>query len=98
MKINVLLRPAVPKGYIATVLGWPSLMIEGSTKDDALKLAREAVMQQLSEFELVTLDLAQNANDPWAKFAGMWENDPTFDDFLAEVAAYRKEVDEQERE
>ncbi len=98
MKINVLLRPAVPKGYVATVLGWPSLTIEGSTKDDVLKSAREAVMQQLAQFELVTLDLAQNANDPWAKFAGMWEDDPTFDDFLAEVAAYRRERDEQEQE
>jgi len=30
------------------------------------------------------------------KLAGIWENDPTFDDFQAEIAAYRRELDEQE--
>jgi len=29
------------------------------------------------------------------KFAGMWENDPTFDDFLAEIKAYREELDKE---
>lgn len=98
MKINVLLRPQLPRGYVATVLGWPNLIGEGTTKDEALSRARESVTQQLSQFELVTLDLGQNASDPWAKFAGMWEDDPTFEDFLAEVAAYRKEREEQEQE
>ena len=98
MKVNVLLQPKQSQGYIATVLGWPNLIIEGTTKDEALKHARESVTRQLAQFELFTLDLEQNAVDPWAKFAGMWEDDPTFDDFLSEVAAYRKELDGQEQE
>lgn len=33
-------------------------------------------------------------DDPWIKRAGAFKDDPTWDDFLAEIAAYRKEIDE----
>lgn len=31
--------------------------------------------------------------DPWLKMAGVFKDDPTFDNFLAEVDAYRIAVD-----
>lgn len=31
----------------------------------------------------------------WMKFAGMWKDDPTFDDFLTEIETYRKELDKE---
>ena len=30
---------------------------------------------------------------PWLKWARMWRDDPTYDDFLAAIEAYRREVD-----
>ena len=33
-------------------------------------------------------------NDPWVKYAGVFADDPSWDDFQAEIEAYRKEVDE----
>lgn len=30
---------------------------------------------------------------PWVKYAGMFKDDPDFDDFLAEMEAYRREID-----
>lgn len=32
-------------------------------------------------------------NDPWVKYAGMFSDDLDFDDFLAEMEAYRREID-----
>jgi hypothetical protein len=31
--------------------------------------------------------------DPWVKFAGMFKDDPLFDDFVEDMAAYRRELD-----
>lgn len=33
------------------------------------------------------------SDDPWVKYAGMFKDDPDFDDFLAEMEAYRREID-----
>ena len=33
------------------------------------------------------------SEDPWVKYAGMFKDDPDFDDFLAEMEAYRREID-----
>lgn len=32
-------------------------------------------------------------SDPWIKFAGMFKDDPLFDEFLEDMAAYRRELD-----
>ena len=97
MRVSILLQPNLPEGYMATVLGWPDLMIKGKTEEETLNNVRQEVTSRLQQSKFVTLEIHDDeSNDPWMKFAGMWENDPTFDDFLAEIAAYRRELDEQE--
>jgi Domain of unknown function (DUF4209) len=32
-------------------------------------------------------------SDPWVKFAGMFKDDPLFDEFVEDMAAYRREID-----
>jgi hypothetical protein len=32
-------------------------------------------------------------SDPWVKFAGMFKDDPLFDEFVQDMAAYRRELD-----
>jgi len=32
-------------------------------------------------------------SDPWIKFAGMFKDDPLFDEFVENMAAYRRELD-----
>lgn len=32
--------------------------------------------------------------NPWLEFAGMWADDPTWEDFLFEVDSYRQHIDE----
>lgn len=37
--------------------------------------------------------ISNPSDDPWVKYAGMFKDDPDFDDFLAEMEAYRREID-----
>mgnify|MGYP002624602215 CR=1 FL=1 len=97
MKLSTLLQEKAANGFTATVLGWPGLEMTASTRDEALQNIRQAIKDCLSKSELVTVDIDHELSDPWAKFVGMWEDDPYFDEFLEEIAAYRRERDADER-
>ena len=57
-------------------------------------------IQKLEEF----IDQLSQANHPtekphpWLEFAGIFKDDPSFDQFLQEMENYRQEVDVQEEE
>jgi|LakMenEpi03Aug12_release.lakeMendotaPanAssembly.Ray.scaffolds.fasta_scaffold361823_3 hypothetical protein len=57
-------------------------------------------MEKLEEF----IDqLSQDSNStekphPWLEFAGIFKDDPSFDQFLQEMENYRQEVDAQEED
>jgi hypothetical protein len=96
MTLNVLVQSNPEKGYTATVIGWPDFVVEGTTKEEALESVRAELARRLATSEIVTLEFEPtNHEHPWMKFAGMWKDDPTFDDFLAEIKAYREELDKE---
>jgi hypothetical protein len=44
--------------------------------------------------DVVSFDLpAEQAEHPWMKHAGMFKDDPLFDEVLEEIAIYRRELD-----
>lgn len=95
MTYEVILRKKDNK-YIARVRDWPELIIEENTREAAISQIKEQLVEYLSHPpEVVHIDLKTTAEtNPWLKFAGMWVDDPTWEDFLAEVEAYRRQVDQ----
>jgi predicted RNase H-like HicB family nuclease len=100
MQYQVFVQSRIDTTFIASVVGVPDCIAEGTTKEEAIAKATIALKQQLATGELVTIDLdpqsVEPETDPWIKHMGIFANDPTFDDFLAEVAAYRLQADAQE--
>ncbi len=96
MTLNVLIQSNPDTGFIAAVLGWPDFVVEGKTKEEALENVKTELTRRLAKSEIISLQFEPtNHEHPWMKFAGMWENDPTFDDFLQEIKAHREEVDKE---
>jgi predicted RNase H-like HicB family nuclease len=95
MTYDVILRKKDDR-YIARVREWPELIVEESTREAAITQVKAELTEYLSQpFEIIQIDLEPDTNDnPWLKFAGMWTNDPTWDDFLTEVETYRREIDQ----
>lgn len=89
-----------PEGQVsAMVLGWQDCRVEGETKEDALNKLRQLLNNRLQNTEIVSLDVSiPESEHPWMKFAGMFNDDPDFDDVLADIEAYRREVDEDMQE
>lgn len=86
--------------FIASVVGVPNCIAEGSSKEEAIKNAQNALTEIMAHSELVTIEIESpiiNQNfDPWLKHFGIFANDTTFDNFLEEISAYRQQVDEAE--
>ncbi|MBN4006547.1 hypothetical protein [Nostoc sp. LPT] len=81
----------------ATVLGLPDFKGSGVTKEEAI----EKLIQLLQERkpEIVTLEIERPQTEhPWIKFAGMFKDDPQFDEMLAYIEADRRELDAQMEE
>ena len=91
---DILLENLDKKGYTARVLAWPDCVVEAPTREAALMQIRAMILERLAKAEIVTLEIQpEEVNHPWLKFAGMWKDDPDFDEFQAEIARYRRELD-----
>ncbi|BAY80170.1 hypothetical protein NIES25_66580 (plasmid) [Nostoc linckia NIES-25] len=81
-------------GYQATVWGLPDCQVFSATREEALQNLHELVNSRFQNLEIVTQEIAAAKSEhPWMKFAGKYKDDPQFDDMLADIEAYRRELD-----
>jgi len=93
MDIPVLIEPVAGNGFRARG-GEPfALVAEGATREEALQKVREQLQERLQAgSQIVPLDVPGQEN-PWVKFAGMFKDDPLFDDWQAAIAENRRKAD-----
>lgn len=100
MKYQVFVQSRADGLFSATVVGVPDCTAEGMTQEEALTKATTALRARLAEGRLFTVEVeeasAQKTANPWLEIHGSLRNDPTFDDFLAEIAYYRQQLDAEE--
>ena len=100
MTYEVILRKTQNK-YIPRVRDWPEVVIEEDTREAAITQIKQqltAYLSQPPEIIPIELEPAAPGEHPWLQFAGMWADDPTWDDFMTEVAASRQEMDKADTE
>ncbi|BDA70615.1 hypothetical protein RIVM261_074600 [Rivularia sp. IAM M-261] len=80
--------------WTAQVLGSQELRADGNTREEALKHLKEQLTQQLAQTEIVQIEvpLPKSFNSILA-LAGKYKDDPDFDDVVAAIHEYRKQVD-----
>ncbi|NEO78304.1 hypothetical protein [Moorena sp. SIO4G3] len=58
---------------------------------------RQLLSERLAQADIISLEVESVNNEhPWMEFAGMYANNPLFDEVLADIAAYRDEIDAEE--
>jgi len=83
--------------YTATVWGLPECKTEASTREEAIQNLYEIVNTRLQNVEIVTAEIeAPSPRNPWIEFAGMYQDNPLFDEVVSNIAAYRREIDLEE--
>ena len=95
MAIPVLIEPLANNGFRATSGPPLEVSVEAPTRDEALAKLRKKLGKRLKNgAELIALDLAHAAEqNPWVRFAGMFKDNPMFDEVLEIMAENRRKDD-----
>jgi predicted RNase H-like HicB family nuclease len=91
----------LPDGlFSAFVIGVPDIVAEGATEEEALDKATTLLKERLATGKLFTIEVDEIPNggvaNPWLDTHGALRDDPTFDDWVEEIAKYRREVDDED--
>lgn len=103
MQYQVFVQNPTERTFMASVVGLPNLTANGITEQEAIERLKSILDAQFKHGKLVTIDIDvpsdrfPEPSDPWIANMGIFQDDPTFDDFLVEVNAYRNEIDTTER-
>ena len=75
------------------MLGHPAIGGRGPTREAAISRAQAALSEAMASGETVsvTLDLADP--NPWLEDAGVWKDDPQWEEYQAAIEEYRREAD-----
>jgi len=90
--------------YTATVPALPGCYSQGISEEEALHNIRAAIAETLARVTITTVEVEETPKEvvippnedsvhTWAKYAGMWKDDPSFDDFLAQIEADRRQFE-----
>jgi len=97
MKIPVLIEPIANDGFRATGGSPFEVTAQGTTREEALARLREAIDHRMVEGSvLVPLEINTTEENPWDAVAGMFRDDPLFDEWQEAIAENRRKVDEHE--
>lgn len=95
MQYQIFIQNQSEQNFVASVIGMPALTVEGKTEEEAIFKVKSALEAQLATGKLVTIEvnLESQTNQilPQMKYAGIFANDTTFDDFMEKLAAIRQE-------
>src|SRR5262245_30361081 len=91
MKTAVLIEKLATKRYRASTAQPIALQTVGRTRDEAVQRLCALARKRLSagEWLQVSLPGPPQAN-PWIAYAGIWKDHPDIDDFVKNIAAYRR--------
>ncbi len=94
MRISVLVEPVPGNGFRAHGAEPFGFSAEGATREEAVAKVRQLCQARLSGgAEIVTVDVGPPPH-PWLPFAGMFKDDPDFQELQEIMAENRRKMDE----
>jgi predicted RNase H-like HicB family nuclease len=98
MNYQVFVKSGSDRGFTASVLEIPSIAANGNTEAEAIANAKTELESQLATGKIVTISIPARTNSTPIKYAGILENDPTFDDLMEKLVNIRQAANEREDE
>jgi hypothetical protein len=98
MQYQVFVKSRSDRGFTASVLEIPSIAANGNTEGEAIANAKTELESQLSTGKIVTISIELKTNSTPMQYAGILENDPTFDDLMEKLVNIRQAANECEDE
>ncbi|MBN3896541.1 MAG: hypothetical protein V7L14_02770 [Nostoc sp.] len=94
--VNVIVKQGSDGRTIAIVPGLPELQVEASDRATALSQIQQLLETHLAGAEIVSLPIklpSIEPKNPWLEMAGVFKDDPQFEQMLEAIESYRHELD-----
>lgn len=94
--VNVIVKQQSDGRTVAIVPGLPELQVEASDRTTALAQLQQRLETHLADAEIVSLAVklpSIEQKNPWLAMAGIFKDDPQFEQMLKAIENYRHEVD-----
>ncbi|MEA5600625.1 hypothetical protein [Nostoc sp. UHCC 0252] len=94
--VNVIVKQGSDGRIIAIVPGLPELQVEASDRKTALSQIQQRLETHLAGAEIVSLPIKLpfvEPKNPWLEMAGVFKDDPQFQQMLEAIESYRHELD-----
>lgn len=99
LNYSVLVEQQSENRWTAIALGGLDCKAQAPTREQALEELQRSIQERFSNAEITQLEVqVPSTEHPWMKFAGMFKDDPYWDEFLEDMAAYRRELDAERAE
>lgn len=95
--VNVIVKQKADGRTIAIVPGWTELQVEASDRATALAQLQQRLENHLADAEIVSLAVnlpSLERKNPWLAMAGVFKDDPQFEQMLEAIENYRQELDQ----
>lgn len=95
--INVIVKQMPDGRTVAMVPGLPELDVKAQNRVEALAQLQQNLETRLADAEIVTLPIKLprlQQRNPWLEMAGVFKDDPQFDQMLEAIEKYRSELDQ----
>jgi hypothetical protein len=100
LRYQVLVQNLSDGLFSAFVIGVPDIVAVGATEEEALDKATTLLKERLAKGKLFTIEVegipSGGVANPWLETHGALHDDPTFDDWVEEIAKNRREVDDED--
>jgi len=80
--------------FTAVLLGAPDIQATAVTREEATEQVRALLQNHVNLGSIVAIETPRQ--HPLMKLAGIYKDDPSFDDFLDEIRKFREEEDRRE--
>lgn len=95
MQYQVFVQNLSEQKFLASVVGISNLTAEGTTEEEAVSNVKYILESQLSSGKFINIDVNVELHPPQTtsqmRYAGIFADDPTFDDFMEKLALIRQE-------
>jgi predicted RNase H-like HicB family nuclease len=92
--LTILIEQETEGKYQAVALGWEECKAEGNSREEVITNISRVVGDRLEKSELISLAIQPpKPEHPWMKFAGMFQDDPQFDEMLEDIQQLRRDRD-----
>lgn len=101
MDFEIVVRNTRETVYAATSPDYPGCMGTGWTQEEAIRNLKTVVADRIAresrpKIEWVKDPVTGKTGNPWLDSFGVFKDDPTWDEFQAIIAEYRRQQDEED--